>query len=98
MTKTRFKCVLRYKDKSLTQRHGQSTCVSIVDLRNKLLGTSLPTNFMHVCKQPDLTHMPLELDTEHFLVFYDATIRKHYIAVKVFQEEIVSDDWRGVEL
>ncbi len=53
---------------------------------------------MHVCKQPDLAHMSLELNVEHFLVFYDATIRKHYVAVKVFQEEIMSDDWRGVEL
>ncbi len=59
MGKTRFNWVLR---KGLTQRHGQSTCVSIVDLHNTLLGTSLPTNFMHVCKQPDLTHVPLELN------------------------------------
>ncbi len=47
---------------------------------------------MHVCKQPDLAHMPLELNTEHFLVFYDANIRKLYVAVKVFQQEIMSDD------
>ncbi len=98
MEKTRFNWVLRYKDKSLTQRHGQGTCVSIVDLHNTLLGTPLPTNFMHVCKQPDLAHMPLELNVEHFLVFYDATIRKHYVVVKVFHEEMLSDDWRRVKL
>ncbi len=69
--------------------------MAIVDLHNTLLGTPLPTNFMHVCKQPDLAQMPL---VEHFLVFYNATIRKHYVAVKVFQEEIMSDFWRGVEL
>ncbi len=84
--------MLRYKDKSLTQRHGQSTRVSIVDLRYTLLDTSLSTNFMHVCKQPDQAHMPFELSVKHFLVFYDATICKHYVAVKEFQGEVMSGD------
>ncbi len=95
---TRFKWVLRYKDKSLTQSHGQGTYVSIVDLHYTLLGTSLLTNFMHVCKQPHLAHMPLELNVKHFLVFYDATIRMHNVAVKEFHGEIMSDDWRGLVL